>query len=373
MSAAAAPLRIGLLGAGWISRVHLTALRGVPEGRAVAVWSRTRSRAERLAEEFGLELATDRIEELLARVDAVCVNSPNALHAEHALAAAQAGRHVIVEKPLAVSLEQGRAMLEACRAAGVGLAYAEELPFVPKFVRAREIARSGDLGEVLHVWQRESHAGPYSPWFFTRELAGGGVLMDMACHSVELARWLLGKPAVRSVSAWIRSTGRLRETPLDDHSITQLVFEGGATACCEASWILQGGMQSRLEVWGTKGHLEVDLLGGSGLRVFTPRGSAAAGTGPGWAAALADWTFENGYPQELSHFLRCFREGRAPEESGEDGLAVLEILCAAYASAARDGAAVALPFRPPAVERAVDLWLGAPQNARPLDPAVSPP
>jgi predicted dehydrogenase len=355
-----APWRIGLLGAGWISRTYLAALREVPEGRAVAVWSRTRARAEKLAAEFGLPLASDRVEDVLEAVDVVCVNSPNALHAEQAALAARAGKHVIVEKPLAVSLEAGRALVEACRAAGVGLAYAEELPFVPKFRRAREIVASGDLGEVLHVWQREAHAGPYSPWFFRREEAGGGVLMDLACHSVELVRWLLGKPAVSSVSASVRSSGRLHGTRLDDHSITQLAFAGGVTACCEASWLLQGGMQSRLEVWGTRGHLEVDLLAGTGIRVFTPRGSASAATGPGWGAALTDWVVENGYPQELSHFLRCFREGRAPEESGEDGLVVLEVLCAAYASAAAGGAAVSLPFRPPPVACAVDLWLGDP-------------
>jgi predicted dehydrogenase len=356
---AAEPLRVGLLGAGWISRTYGAALRAVPEGRAVACWSRTRAGAERLAAELGLGFATDRAEELLPHVDVMCVNSPNALHAEHGILAARAGKHVIVEKPLAVSLEQGRALVEACRAAGVGLAYAEELPFVPKFARAREIARSGDLGEVLHVWQRESHRGPHSPWFFRREEAGGGVLMDMACHGVELVRWLLGKPPVTSVAAQLRATG-LHATSLDDHSITHLTFEGGVSACCEASWILQGGMQSRLEVWGTRGHLEVDLLGGTGIRVFTARGSATARTGPGWGPALSDWVAENGYPQELSHFLRCFRSGDTPSESGADGLAVLEILCAAYASAARGGAAVALPFQPAGVERAVDLWLGAP-------------
>jgi predicted dehydrogenase len=358
----AGPLRIGLLGSGWISRCHGAALRSVPEGRAVACWSRSRKNAERLATELGLELATDRVEELLPHVDVVCVNSPNALHAQHGILAARAGKHVIVEKPLAVSLEEGRALVEACRAAGVGLAYAEELPFVPKFARAREIARSGDLGELLHVWQRESHGGPYSPWFFSRDEAGGGVLMDMACHGVELVRWLLGKPAVSSVAAQLRATGRVHDTRLDDHSLTHLAFEGGVSACCEASWILQGGMQSRLEVWGTKGHLAVDLLGETGIRVFTAKGSAAAQTGAGWAPVLGDWAAENGYPQELSHFLRCFASGETPSESGADGLAVLEILCAAYASAARGGAAVALPFQPEGVARAVDLWLGAPAS-----------
>ena len=350
-----APWRVGLLGAGWIARTHLTALAEVEEGVPVGVWSRTLESARRLAEPAGIPLATTDVDELVEACDVVCVLSINALHAEHAVRAARSGRHVVVEKPLATSLEEGRRLVAACREAGVGLGYAEELCFVPKFVKAREIAASGDLGEVLHVRQRESHGGPYSPWFFTREHAGGGVLMDMACHGIELVRWLLGKPRILEVSAEIRSTGKLHDTALDDHSHTHLTFESGVTASCEASWILQGGMQSVLEVWGTEGHLVVDLLGETGLHVFTPKGSARAGTGAGWSPALAEWVRENGYPQELRHFLRCFRDGVVPEESGDDGLAVLEILQAAYASA-REGRRIALPFDPPGVERAVDLW-----------------
>jgi len=109
-------------------------------------------------------------------------------------------------------------------------------------------------------------------------------------------------------------------------------------------------MQSSLEIWGREGYLEVDLLQGTGLRQFTKGG---------WSTPLSEPLAENGYPQELSHFLRCFDEGREPDESGADGLAVLEILYAAYASA-REGRSVDLPFRPRGVERAVDLWLGEP-------------
>jgi predicted dehydrogenase len=347
----ALPFRIGLVGSGGISRTYMAALEQVPEGRAVAVWSRTRENAARFAEEFGLSLATERLDELLADVDVVCVNSPNACHAEHAVASASAGKHVIVEKPLAASLEQGEAIVRACREAGVGLAYAEELPFVPKFARAREMLRSGSLGEPITLTQREAHAGPYSPWFFTREEAGGGVLMDMACHSIECVRWVLGKPAVRAVSAQLATTVHRERTQLDDHAVVHLEFEGAITALCEASWALQGGMQSRLEIWGSEGYLDVDLLQGTGMRLYADRK---------WSTPLADWVAENGYPQELSHFLRCFASGETPEESGEDGLAVLEILCAAYASA-REGRRVELPFRPRGVERAVDLWLGEPE------------
>ncbi len=205
------PFRVGLIGSGGISRTYMAAFPQVPEGEVVAVWSRQRENAERFAREFAIGFATDRVEDLLPQVDVVCVNSPNACHAPHAIAAASAGKHVIVEKPLAVSLEEGRAIIDACAAAGVGLAYAEELPFVPKFERAREILESGALGEVLYLTQREAHGGPYSPWFFTRDEAGGGVLMDMACHAIELVRWVLGKPSVAKVTAHVANAAASRQ------------------------------------------------------------------------------------------------------------------------------------------------------------------
>jgi predicted dehydrogenase len=345
-----------------ISRVYVEALRRIPEARLVGVVSRRAESARRFATELGLEVASDRLDDLLAAVDVVCVNSPNARHAEHAIAAARAGRHVVVEKPLATNLEEARAMIAACADARVGLAYAEELAFVPKLVRAREILASGALGDPLYVTQREAHAGPYSPWFFSRDEAGGGVAMDLLCHSIECVRWLLGKPAVRSVTARIANL-RPERGPLDDHAVLQLEFESGPWATLEASWLLQGGMQSTLEIWGTRGTLRVDLLGETGLRLFTPDGSPAHLAQRGWATPLHDWVAENGYEAELRHFLGAFRRGETPAESGSDGLAVLEILYAAYASA-REDRTLGLPYQPAGVERAVDLWLRAPQGTR---------
>ena len=177
--------------------------------------------------------------------------------------------------------------------------------------------------------------------------------MDMGCHAVECVRWLLGKPAVRAVSAQIATLRHQQGTPLDDHAVLQLEFAGGVRALCESSWVLRGGMQSRLEIWGSEGVLEVNLLQGTGLRLHLERESA--GAPGGWSTPMVDGVSENGYPQELSHFLQCFREGKEPEESGEDGLRVMEILCAAYTSS-REARAVALPYDPPPHERAFDLW-----------------
>ena len=103
--------------------------------------------------------------------------------------------------------------------------------------------------------------------------------------------------------------------------------------------------------------MDADLLQGTGLRVFAKDGGIPFVPGAGWSTPPADWLWENGYPQELAHFLQCFRDGTTPMESGADGLAVLEILYAAYASA-RERKTIYLPFRPRGVERAVDLWLG---------------
>ena len=350
------PFRVGLIGSGGISRTYVEAFQHVPDADVVAVWSRQRENAERFGREHGISLATDRVEDLLPQVDVVCVNSPNACHAPHAIAAAGAGKHVIVEKPLAVSLEEGQAIVDACADAGVGLAYAEELPFVPKFERAREILESGALGEILYLTQREAHGGPYSPWFFTRDEAGGGVLMDMACHAIELVRWVLGKPPVAKVTAHVANALHRDKTELEDHSVIHLEFADGITATCEASWVLQGGMQSRLELWGTEGYLDVDLLHGSGLELYTHRGSPQHMAPPGWTMTLTNWVVENGYPQELSHFLQCFREGTTPRESGADGLVVLEILLAAYVSAAT-GPTAARPHRRAGIARPVAPWL----------------
>ena len=149
-------------------------------------------------------------------------------------------------------------------------------------------------GPVVHLTQREAHGGPYSPWFFSREEAGGGVLMDMACHAIELVRWVLGKQSVAKVTAHLANALHRDKTELEDHSVIHLEFADGITAICEASWVLQGGMQSRLELWGTEGYLDVDLLHGSGLELYTQRGSPQHHAPPGWTMTLTNWVVENG-------------------------------------------------------------------------------
>src|SRR5215470_11113360 len=207
---------VGLVGTGFIARVHAEAVSRSALASVRAVASRSADRAEAFARHWGIPAWHTDYEELVARkdVDLVCVAAPNWLHRDIVVAAAAAGKHVVCEKPLARTLREADEMIAACRRAGVKLMYAEELCFAPKYVRAKELADEGALGEVYLVRQSEQHYGPHSDWFWDPALAGGGVLMDMGCHGIEFARWVLGKPAARTVAADAGGGPRDRDDPL---------------------------------------------------------------------------------------------------------------------------------------------------------------
>jgi len=344
--------RLGLVGSGWISGVYADVIAELPNASVSTCCATTLERAQAFAAGRGLPHASADWRELVARedVDVVAVLVPNAMHHAVTIAALEAGKHVIVEKPLCLTLEQAREIVATSARTGLQVAYAENLCFAPKYVKAKQLLDAGELGEVRVVKQVEKHDGPHTRWFYEREAAGGGALLDMGCHSIEFARWLLGKPKVTAVWAFM-DTWKHQDTELEDHVVLHLEFEGGATALLESGWSLLGGMASNAELQGTKGVLRVDLLqGGAGMQVYR-----SAGDEPGWQSVDADEHRQQGYPQELAHFLACMEAGQAPSESAVDGLAVLEVIYAAYESA-RTGAKVSLPFQPAGVQRPVDLW-----------------
>jgi len=316
------------------------------------VASRTRAAAEKLGGDRGARaFSFDELPQLLAdpAVGLVFVNSPNRLHAAHALAALEAGKHVVVEKPLCFTLDEADRLCAAAARHQRVLGYAENLCFAPLFRRVRELVRSGALGRVLWARQVEKHGGPYSPWFFDPAEAGGGALMDMGCHGIEALRFALDRPPVRAVTAQLRTVLHGARTTLDDDAEVRLELADGAVLVSESSWAVQGGMQSSLEIHGSEGRLVADLTGETGL-LLTRRDGAQS-------RPPVDPLLDHGYAGEIAHFVAA-ANGAPLEESGEDGRAVLEILLAAYASAGQGGRAIALPFRPSAA-KPVDLWRSA--------------
>lgn len=356
--------KVAMIGAGFIADIHLESYhRFVPDAEVTAIWSRSAGRAEALARRYGIPRWFTDVDELLATADydVVDICSPNHQHASVAMAAAAAGKHVICEKPLSLTLEEADAMIAACRRAGVKLMYAEELCFAPKYERVRTLAQEGALGRIYQMRQSEKHSGPHADWFYDVDQSGGGVLMDMGCHAFGWFRWMLGgAPRVESVFASMSTVHHVGRTRGEDNAVTIVEFEGGVIGVAEDSWAKPGGMDDRIEVYGTQGVSYADLFAGNAALTYSEAGYGyaleKASSTRGWTFTIFEEAFNQGYPQELRHFIACVRENKTPLVTGDDGRAVMEIIYAAYESAGL-GRKVTPGGPRRAVAKPVDLWL----------------
>ena len=357
-----AGVRIGIVGSRFQADCVAASARMVPdEAAVVAVASPSPGHAADFATRYAIAQSYGDYRELVRDpdVDMVWITAPNNLHAPIAVAAARAGKHVVCEKPLCLTLDEADAMIDACSRAGVLLLYAEELFFAPKYVKAKQMADEGAFGRVHLVKQGEKHSGPHADWFWDIEQSGGGALMDLGCHGIAFCWWFLGKPKVASVYSHLSTQVHGARTEGDDESITIIEFEGGALGVVENSWNRPGGMDDSIEVFGAKGQTYADMLMGNALPTYSEVGFGyaveKASTTRGWTFPVFEEQWNYGFPQELRHFARCVRGLETPVSDGETGRVVLEVLYAGYASAGL-GRKIALPFRPRGVVKPIDLW-----------------
>ena len=354
--------KVAILGGGFISEIHLESYhRFIPEAEVVAIYARNASKAKAMAEKHHIGKWYDNIDTLIKEsgCEVVDICLPNYLHADATIKAAQAGKHVIIEKPLAVTLEEADAMIAACKKAGVKLMYAEELCFAPKYERARHLVKEGAVGQIYMLKQGEKHSGPHTDWFYDIKYSGGGVLMDMGCHAFGWFFWMLNNAKVKSVSASMGIVQHKGRTQGEDNSIVIVEFENGVTAVAENSWAKHGGMDDRCEIYGTEGVVYADLFIGNSALTYSKNGYGyameKADTTAGWSFTVFEEVFNQGYPHELKHFIECVQQNKEPLVTGELGRLVLEVIYAAYASAGQ-GKKISLPFSP-VVKRPVDLWI----------------
>lgn len=354
--------KVAILGAGFISDIHLECYhRFVPEAEVVAVYTRSAEKAKAFAEKHHIPKWYDDMDKLIndSGCEVVDICLPNYLHATATLKAAAAGKHIIIEKPLAVTLEEADTMIAACKMAGVKLMYAEELCFAPKYERVRHLVNEGAVGDIYMLKQAEKHSGPHSDWFYDINLSGGGVLMDMGCHGIAWFRWMLNNAKAVSVYASMNTVLHKNRTKAEDNSVVIIEFENGVTGVVENSWAKHGGMDDKSEVHGTGGVIYADLFMGNAAIAYSKHGFGyameKADTTMGWSFPIFEEAFNQGYPHELKHFIECVQQDKEPVVTGEDGRAVLEIIYAAYASAGQ-GKKIMLPFTP-IVEKPIDLWL----------------
>lgn len=357
--------KVALLGAGFIAEIHVESYqRFVPDAEVVAVFTRDPRKAEAFAKKHHIPQWFSDLDAAITQsgCEVVDIGLPNHLHHRAVLTAAAAGKHIIIEKPLALNLPEADEMIAACAAAKRKLMYAEELCFAPKYERVRRLVGEGAIGSIYQLRQCEKHSGPHSDWFYDVSQSGGGALMDMGCHGIAWFRWMLGgRPKAVSVFAHMQ-TGLVhgKRTRAEENSICTVEFEGGAIGIAENSWAKFGGMDDRVEVYGTQGVIYADLFQGNSALTYSETGYGyameKAGSTRGWTFTIFEEAFNQGYPQELHHFIQCVREDLEPRVTGEDGRAVLEIMCAAYASA-RTGQRISLPFEHTA-RRPIELWIG---------------
>jgi predicted dehydrogenase len=313
--------RITLLGTGFIGNFYTMTLNGRRSSdRVHAVYGRNEDHARQFAEQWHLPHSTADMAEAInhPETDVVVIGLPNHLHEDAVRMTAEAGKAVLCTKPLGRTAEEARRMLQAVEKAGVFAGYLEDLVYTPKTLKSLAAVRDGALGQVLWVRSRETHPGPHSPWFLDPELAGGGAIIDMGCHCVEIIRSFIGKRN-RPVEVMCWADTLVHPIDAEDHGIGLVRFESGAVGQFEVSWAFRGGMDLRDEVSGTEGTIRMDHFLRTGFEVFS-----AGGRG-GYVAEKAE--------QETGWLFPVGDEAREPTETFYDGYVVNAIVDASYRSA----------------------------------------
>jgi predicted dehydrogenase len=330
---------ITLLGTGLIGMFYTQTLHSLrSRDRVHMVFSRSGDRAEEFAAQWGIPCWTDNLAEAAGdpRTDAVVIGLPNDMHREAALLAAQAGKAVLCTKPLGRNAAEGREILEAVEEAGVFSAYLEDLVYTPKTLKSLDAVGNGALGKVLWVRSRETHPGPHSDWFWDRERAGGGAIVDMGCHCIEIARCFIGKD-VRPVEAVCWADTQVHPIDAEDHAIALVRYENGAVGQFEVSWTFRGGMDLRDEISGTEGTIRLDHFLRTGFEMFSAVGRGGyvaekAEGETGWLFPVGDEVQELGYRHMFADVLDAMESGRAPRETLYDGYVVNAVMDACYRS-----------------------------------------
>ncbi len=332
--------KIAMLGTGLIGRFYTQTLHGQrSRDRVVMVYSRTAEKARAFAAEQGIPRWTCDLEEATrdAEADTVVIGLPNNQHLDAVRLAAQAGKAVLCTKPLGRTAAEAKEMLEAVERAGVFHGYLEDLVYTPKTLRSLQSVKDGALGRVLWARSRETHPGPHSDWFWTREISGGGALVDMGCHCIEINRTFIGKD-VRPVEAMCWTDTQVHPIEAEDSAIGLVRYTNGAIGQFEVSWTFRGGMDLRDEVSGTQGTIWLNHWLRTGYEMFTSAGGAGyvaekAEGETGWLFPVGDETGALGYNNMFADMLDARDKGATPMETFYDGYVVNAIMDAAYRSA----------------------------------------
>jgi predicted dehydrogenase len=331
---------IAMLGTGFIGRFYADSLLGQrSRDSIVSVYSRKEASAMKFAADYRVPYWTVDMEAAIARpeVDVVCVSLPNHLHEEAVMLCCKHKKAVMSTKPLGRNAPEAKRMLDAVEKAGIFNGYLEDLVYTPKFLKAFETVQNGALGRILWAKSRETHPGPHSEWFWDLEQAGGGCILDLGCHCVEIARSFIGKD-IRPVEVICWADTQVKPIEAEDHAIGLVKYENGAIGQFEVSWTFRGGMDLRDEVMGTEGTIWTNHFLRTGFEMFTTgKGSdyvaEKAESVTGWLFPVGDELNDLGYNHMFTDMFNALEKGRPPKETFYDGYVVNAVLDSAYRSA----------------------------------------
>ena len=341
------PIGFGVIGAGVIGPAHVEAIEAAADARLVCVCDLIEEKARKLAEEHGAAYATSYAE-MLSRDDleAVCICTPSGLHAEHAVMAAQAGKHILSEKPLDITLEKIDEMILAADENGVRLAGVFQWRTMASSRKLREAVRGGKLGKLVlgDCYQKYNRSHAYyasAGWRATWELDGGGALMNQGVHGVDLIQWIMGK-AVR-VNAHARRL--VRNIPVEDTVVALVEWETGAVGVIEGTTSVTPDRGLRVEISGDDGTIQWEWGKITAWDIPGEEGAEAEekAQAPSTASDPLALTSE-GHQFHVEDLCQAIRTGRDPYVTGRDGRHAVEIIKAIYLSSREGGATIELPL-----------------------------
>jgi predicted dehydrogenase len=323
-------LGVGLVGVGAAAQInHIPALKKIEGVELVALCDRDREKAARVAQKFGIPHAVGRIEELLDRedIDAVDLCTPNFLHAPMAMAALEAGKHVLCERPLARSADEATAMARAAKKADLLLMCAVQHRFRPDAQLLRTFVAKGDLGDIFHAkagWLRRRTEWDSDVWRQQKRESGGGVVLDLGFQMIDLSLWTLGNPTVESVTA---SVHRSRKGEVEDSATAFFRLSSGATIVLELTWgLLMEKDFAYLNLFGSGG---AALL--NPFRVHKGMHGTLVNVTPDLDNARHQ--YKHSIEAQIAHFADALKKGGKAMGTPEEIVPVMELIDAVYRSA----------------------------------------
>ncbi|MDQ7028053.1 MAG: Gfo/Idh/MocA family oxidoreductase [Anaerolineae bacterium] len=334
-------LRLAFTGTGTIAHIHALAVEEIEEAEIVAIVNHSPASANHFAERYKITRKYEKIAPLIHEggIDALIINTPNYLHASQAIAALEAGIHVMVEKPMAMTVEEAQNIIAASEKSGARLMVAHCWRFDEEVQWLRDQLREGKLGAIIRTKGYGIHTlwGPEG-WFTQKRLSGGGALADMGIHAIDTTRYLLHDP--KPVRVFARVGTYYGSYDVDDTAMVMIDWDNGVTSFIESGWWQphSGRAEASTELYGTEGYAQVFP---THLKIVDESRRRVAIVESGFSQEADKPPSQKMYNAQMAYFVKAIQHGLKPVPGGQEGLVNLQIIEAAYESS-RSGQLVTL-------------------------------